>query len=111
MKLNGKPGIGKKVGIIGIPLGYGAGQTGSELGAEAMRLSNIRGRRLIGHIRELGYDVADVGDVEIVKPDRPLLPDENPKYLPEMFESCRNIAASLRDILDKNALPVILGGD
>src|SRR5687768_8456917 len=111
MKLSGKPGIGKKVGILGVPLGYGASQTGNELGAEAMRLSNIRGKRLIGHIRELGYEVTDLGDVEIVVPDRAVQVGENPKYLPEMLESCRRIAASLKDILDKNIIPVILGGD
>ncbi len=106
-----KPGSGKKVEIIGIPLGFGAGQTGSELGVEAMRLSSIRGKRLIDHVHDIGYDVTDFGDVEIVKPGRPALENENPKYLPEMLASCRNMAATLKRVLGNDSLPVILGGD
>ncbi len=111
MEFNDKPGNGKSVEIIGIPLGFGAGKTGSELGVEAMRLSSIRGKLLIDHIHDLGYDVSDFGDVEVVKPNRPSLANENPKYLPEMLASCRNMAASLKRILSRNSMPVILGGD
>ena len=51
----------KKVGIIGVPLGYGAGRKGSELGVTALRLSEIRGSLLTEHIKELGYEVKDYG--------------------------------------------------
>lgn len=111
MDFNDQPGAGKKVGIVGIPLGFGAGQTGSELGVEAMRLSTVRGKHLIDHIRDLGYDVSDIGDVDVAKPNRLPAKDENPKYLPEMLASCRNMSASLKQILADDRIPVILGGD
>lgn len=111
MEFSDKPGAGKRVEIIGVPLGFGAGQTGSELGVEAMRLSAIRGKPLINHIRDLGYDVADLGDVEVIKPTRRASEGENPRFLPEMLASCRNMAASLKQILGGNSIPVILGGD
>lgn len=101
----------KKVGIIGVPLGFGAGKTGSELGVTAMRLSNIRGKRLIEHIAELGYDVRDYGDVGVVNPDHTVETNENPKYLSEILASCRNASSSLKEILEDGALPIILGGD
>ncbi len=101
----------KKVGIVGVPLGFGAGKTGSELGVTAMRLSNIRGKRLIEHIAELGYDVKDYGDVDVVNPDQPAETGENPKYLAEILASCRNAADSLKEILEDGSLPIILGGD
>jgi len=104
-------GDGKKIGMIGVPLGYGAGHTGSELGVEAMRLSPIRGDYLAHHIADLGYEVRDYGNVEIVRPNGSGPDTDNPKYLPEMLASCRNIAASLRQILGDGAFPVILGGD
>ena len=63
------PGTGKSLGIIGVPLGFGAGQTGSELGIAAIRLSKIRGKRLTEHLEDLGYSVEDFGDVQIVKPN------------------------------------------
>ena len=111
MDLNETPGKGRKVGIIGVPLGFGAGQTGSELGVEAMRLSRIRGEYLIDHIRELGFDVTDHGNVEIVKPNRIADQNENPKYLPEILASCKNMASSLDEILGSGSIPLILGGD
>ncbi len=100
----------KKVGILGVPLGFGAGQIGSELGVGAMRLSNIRGRNLADHIRSLGYEVTDHGDADIVHPaDTAAI--ANPKHLAEMLASSANIIASLSGILQAGEIPVILGGD
>ncbi len=105
-----QPGIGKHVGILGVPLGFGAGKTGSELGVNAMRLSKIRGHNLAEHIRELGYNVADHGDAKIVQPDDDT-DIKNPKHLSEMLASSGNIMGALDEILSTGAIPVILGGD
>lgn len=100
---------GKKVGLLGVPLGFGAGKTGSELGTEAIRLSKVRGDSLAGHIRGLGGISVDYGNVEISKP----FAEEtgNPKYLAEMVGSCKNIADAVKHVLSDGAFPVILGGD
>lgn len=98
------------VGMIGVPLGYGAGQTGSELGVEAMRLSKVRGETLAEHIANLGYNVKDFGNVKITRPDY-LANGDNPKYLPEMLASCGSMMESIGGIMDAGCVPVILGGD
>jgi arginase len=105
------PGKGKRVGIIGVPLGYGAGVKGSELGTTALRLAEFRGNSLVGHIEELGFALKDYGDVEIVKPNYSAKEEENPKYLKAMLASCENISKGVKDILRENSFPVILGGD
>jgi len=105
------PGRNKKLGILGVPLGYGAGQKGSELGATALRLAEIRGSRLIELIAELGYEVKDYGDVEIIKPNYVAERNENPKYLKEMLAAYENISKGIKQILKNNEFPVILGGD
>lgn len=105
------PGRNKKVGIIGVPLGYGAGKKGSELGATAIRLANIRDGSLASHIAELGYAVKDYGDVEIAKPDYVAKTADNPKYLKEIIASYGSMSKSLKEILGEEAFPVILGGD
>lgn len=100
----------KKVGILGVPLGYGAGMTGSELGVQAMRSSRVRGHTLAEHIRHLGRKVIDHGDVEIEQPavlDAP----GNPKHLAEMLASSSRIIAALDKVLSDGEIPVILGGD
>lgn len=111
MDFSQKPGSGKNVELIGAPLGYGAGQPGSELGVEAMRLASLRGRRLIDSIADLGYDAVDKGNVEIIRPESPAQADDNPKYLAETAASCAMIADAVNSTLSSGALPVILGGD
>jgi arginase len=105
------PGNNKKIGLLGVPLGYGAGKKGSELGTTAIRLASIRGNYLIEHIRELGYEVTDYGDVEVVKPNYVAEAGENPKYLQEMIATSQNSAAAVKKVLQAGGIPVILGGD
>lgn len=105
------PGAGRKVGILGVPLGFGAEQKGSELGVTALRLAKIRGRFLTELIGELGYEVKDYGDSVVVKPDYIAQADEKLKYLHEIVESSKNSAAAVKQILEDGAFPVILGGD
>jgi arginase len=105
------PGRDKKVGLLGVPIGFGAGKKGSELGATAIRLAHIRGGSLVSHIAELGYAVDDFGDVEVARPNYVADAAENPKYLREMVETSRRSAAEVKKILASGAMPVILGGD
>ncbi|MFN3418384.1 MAG: arginase [Pyrinomonadaceae bacterium] len=100
---------GKRVGLLGVPLGFGAGKIGSELGTEAIRLSKVRGDSLAEHIRNLGGVAIDYGNAEIIKPTGP--DTGNPKYLREMTASCQNIANAVKKVLADGAFPVILGGD
>jgi arginase len=99
-----------KIGLLGVPLGYGAGLVGSELGANAMRLTRFRGRHLIQHIEALGFDAVDHGDAAVITPESPNV-TANPRYLAEMLASCEAIRHELRQILDGGAMPIILGGD
>src|SRR5689334_4485334 len=99
----------QKIGILGIPLGFGAGQTGSELGVNAMRLTRFRGQNLAEHIRN-GYEVVDHGDVTVIRPE-PGSNGSNPKHLAEMLASSQNIIPALESILANGELPIILGGD
>lgn len=99
----------KKVGILGIPLGFGAGQTGSELGVNAMRLTRFRGRSLADHIRA-GYEVTDHGDAAIVQPAS-AGDGDNPKHLAEMLASSANIIDELNHLLANDEIPILLGGD
>jgi len=105
------PGAGRTVGILGVPIGFGAGQKGSELGITAMRLSYIRGKLLVEHITELGYTIKDYGDTPIVKPDYVARDEENPKYLNEMRASSVESARAVKEILSDGAFPLILSGD
>lgn len=101
---------GQKVGLLGVPLGYGAGQIGSELGVNAMRLTRFRGLSLVEHIQHLGIEVRDHGDAAIALPPS-LVDANNPRHLGEMLASSEAIAESLFTLLESGEFPVILGGD
>lgn len=103
--------VRSKIGILGVPMGFAASQVGSELGVDALRMSPLRGRRLSDHIRELGYEVADHGDVAIVRPETQARSGANPKYLDEVTASSQNIFDAVTKVLDSDEVPVILGGD
>ena len=100
----------RNISILGVPLGFGAETLGSELGINAMRVSRVRGRTLIEHIRNLGYELIDRGDIEIETP-KVFHDIVSPRYLAEMLVSSNRIIAALSQILDDGDLPVILGGD
>jgi len=101
----------KAVGILGVPLGYGAEKIGSELGVSAIRISKAHGRTLAEQISELGYEVQDHGDVPVVMPSAIASASENPKYLPEMLATSQNIFDAVTAILEQGQKPIILGGD
>lgn len=100
----------KKIGLVGVPLGFAAEQIGSELGVEAMRLSSVRGRTLAQHIDSLGYGITDHGNVDIDSP-RELNSGEKPKFLTQMITSSERIAVFVKAIMSQGEMPVILGGD
>ena len=98
------------ISLVGVPLGFGAGKPGSELGVNAMRLSIVRGQTLPGHIREMGFNVNDRGDILINGPiDH--ADTGNPKYLEAMVSASENIISTLTEVLADGDFPVILGGD
>lgn len=103
------PGKGKSVGVIGIPLGFGASRRGSGLGTRTIRQATVRGQKLEEHIAELGYEVHDYEDLVLPRP----LEDssESPKFLSEMLESVEKIIPAVKGILAAGQMPIILGGD
>jgi arginase len=101
-----RPGAGKRVGILGVPLGFGCGLPGVDIGPAAIRVA-----RLSPRIAQLGYEVRDLGDMRIARPLYVAAPSEKLKYLKEMTEACEAIAVEVRDILRENEVPIIIGGD
>lgn len=100
------PGAGKRVSILGVPLGFGAGMAGVDLGPAALRVARLHQR-----VASLGYEVRDLGDIPVERPRTPPAGDDNAKYLREVSAVCRDLSAAVRGILQDGELPVVLGGD
>jgi arginase len=100
------PGTGRRVSVLGVPLGFGCSMPGVDMGPAAIRVARL-GQRISG----LGYDVRDLGDMRIARPQHVAKPEERVKYLKEMTEACEALSVEVADILRAGELPIIIGGD
>ncbi len=104
--LPNRPGNGQRVGILGVPLGHGASMAGVDIGPAAMRVARLNQR-----IAQLGYEVRDLGDMRIARPQTMADPKDKLKYLSEISQACNELATEVRTLLNAGELPLILGGD
>jgi arginase len=76
------------------------------MGPSAVRVANVFGR-----VASLGYDVVDLGNVPVVQPE--MFPEGSPeaKYLPQIAETCTELAAMVEGAMAAGRAPIILGGD
>lgn len=101
-----KPGLDKRVSIIGVPLGFGAGAEGVDIGPAAIRVARINQR-----VAQLGYEVRDLGDLRVERPRHPAEAGEKLKYLREISHACEDLCIEVKRVLEGGELPVVLGGD
>jgi arginase len=101
-----RPGAGRRVSILGVPLGFGSSLAGVDIGPAALRVARLNQR-----IAQLGYEVRDLGDMRIVRPQNAPEPAARAKYLREVSAVCEELALEVRNILGGGELPLVLGGD
>lgn len=101
-----KPRTGKRVSIIGVPLGFGCSMAGVDIGPAALRVARLNPR-----IAQLGYEVRDLGDMRIPRPGLTPEPNEKLKFLNEISAACEELATEVHKVLESGELPIILGGD
>jgi arginase len=101
-----RPGAGRRVSILGVPLDYGCGTAGVDLGPAALRVARLNPR-----IAQLGYEVRDLGNLRIPFIDSSANPCPGIKHLSEIAAVCEELAGEVRKILRDGELPIVLGGD
>ena len=94
------------VSILGVPLGFGQGKGGVDLGPSAIRVAGLADR-----IAKLGIEVHDLDDLEIKRPHSHPPAGKNLKYLAEVQEACERLALKAEEIVDAGDLPITIGGD
>jgi arginase len=100
------PNAKKAVGIIGVPLAYGASMAGVELGPAALRVARLNRR-----IAQLGYKVRDLGDLPVEEAQSQPEPADKLKYLDQIRAACEDLAEKVEAVLNADELPLVLGGD
>src|ERR1051326_1636246 len=101
-----RPGTGRRVSILGVPLGFGSSLAGVDIGPAALRVARLNQR-----IAQLGYEVRDLGDMRIARPQSAGVLEGKANYLKEVSVACEEIAAEVRNIMTSVEFPLVLGGD
>lgn len=96
----------KSVQIIGVPSDLGANMRGANMGPAAIRIADLHQK-----IHVLGFDIVDIGDLDV--PVRDTLPDEAPKqhYLHQIAKLCEELQQQVHGALTAGRTPIVLGGD
>jgi arginase len=73
--------------------------------------SAIRYAGLYDRIGELGYEVDDLGNVGTAVPEAIEEGEERARFLPQIKETCRQIAELVAQAASGGSTPIVLGGD
>jgi arginase len=76
------------------------------MGPSAIRAANL-GSRLAG----LGYEVEDLGNVEVDQPEVAPVGTQSARYLPQITRTCLRIAKQIEVVAGAGKFPIVLGGD
>jgi arginase len=95
-----------KVSIIGVPMDLGADRRGVDMGPSALRYANLNER-----LTELGYEVEDLGDLDVIIPETQHYGDPQAKYLKEIADACQHLAKMTLHAYESGRTPLVLGGD
>ena len=95
-----------KISIVGVPMDLGADRRGVDMGPSALRYADLNER-----LQALGYEVEDLGDLDVIIPETRHFGDPHAKYLKEIADACAHLANLVLEIHTNERTPIVLGGD
>jgi len=95
-----------KVAVIGAPMDLGAGRRGVDMGPSAVRAAGLQMR-----LAALGYDVEDMGNIDVVQPESIVPKPSSARFLVEIAASCARLARLVEKAAGDGKFPIVLGGD
>ena len=96
----------REVHIIGIPMDLGGARRGVDMGPSALRYADVNEK-----LTKLGYDVQDLGDIDVIIPETQHFGDPRAKYLKEIAKACNQLAEMVLSAYEEGKTPLVLGGD
>jgi arginase len=97
---------GSQIAIIGAPMDLGAGRRGVDMGPSALRVANLNER-----VASLGYQVEDLGNLNVVQAESVAAGAASARYLAEIAAICTRLAALVESAVEGGKFPIVLGGD
>jgi arginase len=96
----------RRVSVIGAALDLGQDRRGVDMGPSAIRYAGLDAR-----LDELGHEYVDCGNVETAVAEATAAGDERARFLPQIKDTSRRIAALVARAAREDSVPVVLGGD
>ncbi|GGJ96000.1 arginase [Lentibacillus kapialis] len=97
----------KNVSIIGVPMDLGQSRRGVDMGPSAIRYAGVTER-----LENLKYNIIDLGDVPVSRPDsKDTIQEGNLRNLQQVSESNQTLAGMVDGEISQNRFPLVLGGD
>jgi arginase len=95
-----------RISIIGVPMDLGADRRGVDMGPSALRYADLNEK-----LQELGHEVEDLGDMDVIIPETRHYGDPRAKYLREITDACHHLAETVVHAYEGGRTPLVLGGD
>jgi arginase len=95
-----------QIQIIGVPMDFGAGRRGVEMGPAAIRLAG-----LVDKLTTLRHEAVDWGNVEPPLREHASIGDPKMRYLDPILAVEQRLAEAVIDALNQGRFPLVLGGD
>ncbi len=99
----------RKIGLIGVPQDLGASRRGVDMGPSAIRIAGIE-----KHLRKLGYDVLDFGNIhchDIDEHTENYTMDPRLRFLPYIADTAKHLKQIVETAIEMGLFPIIIGGD
>jgi len=94
------------IDLIGVPLDFGAGRRGVDMGPSAIRYAGLR-----QGLESLGHDVVDHGNIAVPVNETCVPGDPNLKYMEPIVGVGQRLADRVAATMAEGRLPLVLGGD
>ncbi len=94
------------VEIIGVPVDLGAGRRGVDMGPSAIRVADLEAR-----LEQLGHQVLDAGDLDVMIPETQQVGEGKLRYKEPILAMSDALRQQVEQALGKGHLPLVLGGD
>lgn len=95
-----------QIDIIGVPMDYGSGRRGVDMGPSAIRYAGLE-----AGLEALGHEVRDHGDVTVPPSEIFEAGDPTLKYLEPILEVVQRVADRVAASTAEDRVTVVLGGD
>jgi arginase len=94
------------ISVIGMPMDLGQGRRGVDMGPSAIRYAKLQST-----LETLGFDVEDLGNIEVPSPESIDIGENHLKFLSAICGVNEDLARAVSNVVERKRFPLVLGGD